>query len=422
MSFQEYPNYKDSGVEWLGAVPAHWHLAPIKRLVTLRSGGTPDKTHVAYWDGSIPWASAKDLKSESIADTQDHITQLAINDGAATLVAAGSILVVVRGMILAHTFPVTKALVQMAINQDLKAILPESTLDADYLAWLLRGSSEETIRRLDEAGHGTKALRMEAWTSMLLPLPSLKEQARIASFLGAETAKIDALVREQERLIELLSEKRRATISHAVTKGLDPRCRMKPSGIEWLGEVPEHWDVLRLGRRIELQRGVDITRDQQNPGVIPVVSSGGISSYHDHALVSGPGVIVGRKGTAGSIHYVESDYWPHDTTLYVKEFRGNLPRFVYYKFHSLDLASFDTGSANPTINRNLVHPLLVSWPPISEQLAIANALDDRCAGYDALTGQAERAIQLLKERRTALISAVVTGKIDVRGLLNAEAA
>ena len=147
-----------------------------------------------------------------------------------------------------------------------------------------------------------------------------------------------------------------------------------------------------------------------------MVSSGGIASYHDRALVGGPGVVVGRKGTAGAIYYIESHFWPHDTTLYVKEFRGNNPRFVFYKLQSMDLASFDTGSANPTINRNLIHPVTVSWPPVEEQTLIASRLDEETKKFDALTAEAHRAIELLQERRTALISAAITGKMDVRGL------
>ncbi|HEV2392096.1 MAG TPA: restriction endonuclease subunit S, partial [Verrucomicrobiae bacterium] len=218
----------------------------------------------------------------------------------------------------------------------------------------------------------------------------------------------------KERLIELLHEKRTALISHAVTRGLNPNAPKRDSGIPWLGQIPRHWDLVRLGRKIQLQRGVDITKDDQNEGSVPVVSSGGTSSFHDKALARGPGVVVGRKGTAGAVHYVESDYWPHDTTLYVKEFRGNHPRFVFYKLCTMDLASFDTGSANPTLNRNLIHPVFVAWPSHSEQAAIATYLDVEAAKLDALMAKVRTAIERLVEYRKALISAAVTGQIDVR--------
>ena len=169
-----------------------------------------------------------------------------------------------------------------------------------------------------------------------------------------------------------------------------------------------------LGKKIQLQRGVDITKDEQESGDIPVVSSGGVSSYHNQATCKGPGVVVGRKGTAGKLHYIESDFWAHDTTLYVKEYNGNDIRYVYYKLISMKLEDYDTGSANPTLNRNIVHPEKVSWPPLDEQKGIVKYLDEFCDLEGEMTKKIEQAITLLRERRTALISAAVTGKIDVR--------
>jgi type I restriction enzyme S subunit len=137
-----------------------------------------------------------------------------------------------------------------------------------------------------------------------------------------------------------------------------------------------------IGEQATLQRGIDITKVEQRPGIVPVISSGGISSYHDTVAVRGPGVVLGRKGVVGSVFYVEEDYWPHDTSLWVKDFHGNFPRFVYYFFKSVapQIARMDVGSANPTLNRNHVHPMPIIWPPLPEQRAIAGvlgALDDK---------------------------------------------
>ncbi|MDQ1759062.1 restriction endonuclease subunit S [Achromobacter aegrifaciens] len=214
---------KDSDVKWLGDMPAHWDVVPLKYLVDLRSGGTPSKDNLDYWDGDIPWASAKDLKVEKLGDTADHITQKAIEDGAASLVRSGAVLVVVRGMILARTFPVVETLVHLAINQDLKAVLPRDRVNVSFLAWLLRGSANESLQRLDEAGHGTKALRMDAWTSMELPIPPLAEQIQIAEFISKKIARLDTLCAEAERAISLLNERRSALIAAAVTGQIDVR-------------------------------------------------------------------------------------------------------------------------------------------------------------------------------------------------------
>ena len=142
------------------------------------------------------------------------------------------------------------------------------------------------------------------------------------------------------------------------------------------------WVTTTIGEQATLQRGIDITQKQQTAGTVPVISSGGISSFHNVAAVSGPGVVLGRKGTVGTVFYVASDFWPHDTTLWVKDFHGNDRRFVYYFFRSItrNLSALDVGTANPTLNRNHVHPLQVEWPTLTEQrtiVEILGALDDK---------------------------------------------
>ncbi len=214
---------KDSGIPWLGEVPAHWRVMPLKYLVSFKSGGTPSKENLDYWDGSVPWASAKDLKSEYLADTSDHLTRFAVDSGAATLFPAGVVLAVVRGMILARIFPVAETLSPMAINQDLKALMPNDGLAASYLAWLLRGTAAESLQRLDEAGHGTKALRMDAWGSMELPVPPEDEQHQIVESLLGRLSAIDQFAADAGSAIDLLKERRSALISAAVTGKIDVR-------------------------------------------------------------------------------------------------------------------------------------------------------------------------------------------------------
>lgn len=147
--------------------------------------------------------------------------------------------------------------------------------------------------------------------------------------------------------------------------------------------MSSEWITTCIGEQATLQRGFDITKAEQRPGTVPVVSSAGISSWHDTSMVKGPGVVLGRKGVVGSVHYIKDDFWPHDTSLWVKDFHGNNPQFVYYFFkaQAKDLSALDVGSANPTLNRNHVHPIEVKWPStLAEQKNIASTLgtlDDR---------------------------------------------
>ncbi|MFX0578873.1 restriction endonuclease subunit S [Nocardia nepalensis] len=160
----------------------------------------------------------------------------------------------------------------------------------------------------------------------------------------------------------------------------------------WAGLVAE-WNRTTVGEVITLQRGFDITRATQRAGNVPVVSSGGVSSFHDTAAVTSPGVVMGRKGTLGKVFYLDCDFWPHDTTLWVKDFKGNNPRFVYYFLTTLNFLAMDVGSSNPTLNRNHVHPVPILWPPLLDQNAIASvlgALDDKISSNDRIVDTAER--------------------------------
>jgi type I restriction enzyme, S subunit len=212
-----------TAIDWLGSVPARWMVRPLKYLVSFRSGSTPSKENVRYWGGDIPWASAKDMKTDELSDTEDHITDDAITAGTVDVVPAQSVVVVVRGMILARTFPVTILTVPMAINQDLKALMPKAEVNPRFLAWYLRGTAAESLNRLDEAGHGTKALRMDAWASLPVALPPMEEQICIADFVESTVWQLDALIAETRKAIDILGERRIALISAAVMGKIDVR-------------------------------------------------------------------------------------------------------------------------------------------------------------------------------------------------------
>src|SRR6266852_2349101 len=153
------------------------------------------------------------------------------------------------------------------------------------------------------------------------------------------------------------------------------------------------WRKGQLQDLVFFQRGFDITQAQQEPGSYPVISSSGVTSYHDEFKASGPGVVIGRKGTLGSIHFPAADYWPHDTTLWSKDLKGNDPRFVYYYLKTLGLSRYDVGNSNPTLNRNHIHSLGIKIPDISEQKRIVDILDP----YDDLIGNNQRRIDLLEQ-------------------------
>ena len=218
---------------------------------------------------------------------------------------------------------------------------------------------------------GRWRLPTEQFNDLRFPVPTIDEQIKIAAFLDGETAKLDDLVAEQQRLIKLLNEKRQAVISHAVTKGLNPEARMKPTGIEWLGDIPEHWTVFTIKRFSTLHRGYDLTDAERTEGPYPVVTSAGISGSHGSFAAHGPGVVTGRYGSTGRLFYINEDYWPHNTSLFVSAFHGNDPRFVWYSLQTVDFAAHSAKAAVPGIDRNDIHVLPVAVPPTTEQSAIS---------------------------------------------------
>ena len=218
-----HPKLKPSGIDWLGDVPEHWELKPLGRLVKFAGGATPDKGRPEYWDGDIPWVSPKDMKYMRIADVPDHVSTEGLNNSPLALLPAKSVLIVVRGMILAHSFPVAITDASVTINQDMKALTVGKRVDAEFLLWLLTGIARVFVALADESAHGTRKLESEIVARVCLPVPPTNEQTAIADFLDRETAKLDAMVTKIETAIERLREYRTALITAAVTGKIDVR-------------------------------------------------------------------------------------------------------------------------------------------------------------------------------------------------------
>ncbi|HBJ35855.1 MAG TPA: restriction endonuclease subunit S, partial [Planctomycetaceae bacterium] len=204
MSFPRYRDYKDSGVEWLGEVPEHWSLRRIRHIAAISGGGTPSREKPEYWQGDIPWVSPKDMKTEAICDAEEHITQLGLENSTTALYPAGTLLMVIRSGILQHTLPVSISEVPCAINQDLKAFqfFPDYCVPEFFLRWA-QGLNDHLLLAWANEGATVESMNQTLLQSSIIPLPPLPEQHAITSFLDRETSKIDALVAEQRRLIEL---------------------------------------------------------------------------------------------------------------------------------------------------------------------------------------------------------------------------
>jgi type I restriction enzyme S subunit len=217
------PKLKSSGIEWLGEIPEHWEVVPLGYLVRFLGGATPDKGKVEYWEGPIPWVSPKDMKQSRIADVEDHISEEALRNSPLTTIPVDAVLIVVRGMILAHSFPVALVEAPLTINQDMKALVCEKRLKPRFLSWALNGYAKIFVSLADESAHGTRKIETPILNRFPFPLPLPDEQRTIADYLQLESNKIDRMVAKVEEAIERLQEYRTALITAAVTGKIDVR-------------------------------------------------------------------------------------------------------------------------------------------------------------------------------------------------------
>jgi len=431
--WRSYLSSTDSGVQWLGQIPCHWQVRPLGRCVSISGGSTPSKEKPAFWNGDVPWVSPKDMKRLLIDDSEDHITQDALGETRITLIPPPAILIVVRGMILIRDFPVGVNTIPVTINQDMKALRPAPCFFSLYLAHQLNAIRQAFFAIREESAHGTQCLRTEMWKNVAVAIPPVAEQQQIVAFLDRKTAKIDALIAKKERLIELLLEKRTALISHAVTKGLDPSVPMKDSGVAWLGEIPAHWDIIQSRRVFKVRNVPALDSDEQ----LTASQKYGMLPQTEFMELEGRRVVVTIKGVE-SLRHVE----PNDFVISLRSFQGGIEwcklrgsvtfHYVVLKpvktihpayFGRLFKSSVFIQALRATTDfirdgqdLRYSHFILVPLPlvPMDEQAAIAEFLDKETAKLDSLINVAQKTIDLLREYRTALISAAVTGKIDVR--------
>ena len=434
--FRPYPEYKDSGVEWLGRIPAHWESKALKRPFRVVNGSTPTSGESDNWDGDIPWVTPDDL---------GKMSHRVLNEPARYLTpkgyeSCGTQMVRARSLVLSTRAPIGHLAIagtSVCTNQGCRSLVFRHSGNETYFYFQLHAAKPV----LEAAGRGStfKELASEDLQSVDLSVPPLDEQRAIADFLDRETAKIDALVARKERLIELLQEKRTGLITRAVTRGLDPNVPMKDSGVEWLGEIPVHWDVKRLKHLvpgvtvgivvtpskyyvddgIPCLRSLNVSRgtiDMDNLVFINVSAN----ELHQKSKIFAGDVVAVRTGQAGTAAVVprELDGANCIDLLIVRRSEKVLPQFVYYYLNSRAAISQATelsvGAIQAHYNTSTLAQLVVPKSPSDEQSRIVTHLDETTGEIDRLIARVRQAIDHLREFRTALISAAVTGKIDVR--------
>ena len=423
-----YTAYKDSGIVWLGKIPAHWEVTRLKSFATVQLSNVDKKS--TEGQNAVQLCNYVDVYyNERIDDSIEFMSATATKEQVRRFsLQSGDVLITKDS----ETW--TDIAVPAVVSEDLPGVLcgyhlahirPRGHCHGGFLIRLFAATGPRDQYNIAANGITRFGLTGETIRTGVFALPPLPEQRAIAAFLDRETARIDALVAKKERLIELLQEKRTALISHVVTKGLpadaaaqaglDSDVPMKDSGIEWLGEIPKHWELKRLKHLAEITSGLALPGSfDRNEGKYPVYGSNGIIGYCDRYLIANPTLIVGRVGASGTVNILYEPSWVSDNALIVSITGRDKISWLRYILEAANLGEHAAKNAQPIITATFVGDQVLATPISLEQRAIAAFLDRETARIDALVGKVREAIDRLKELRMALISAAVTGKIDVR--------
>ena len=421
---------KNTGIDWLGHIPAQWNVLPLRRVTSrVATGRTPPSTNKDYFTGGeLNWFTPGDFSTGiELKESARKVTSEAVEDGVCTLFPKGTVFLVGIGATLGKVAVSTAA---GSANQQINAILPDESTDSRYMAYFLHGFRTEV--RVTSNGNTLGILNQDGTKSLLMPVPPLNTQQRIARFLDEKTAQIDALIEKKRALLERLAEKRQALITRAVTKGLNPDAPMKPSGIDWLGDIPAHWSLIPFKWRCKVQSG---QVDPKEPGfaemmlIAPDHIESGTGRLYEVSSAERQGAISGKY------------FCPSGTVLYSK-IRPALRKVALYDDECLcsaDMYAIDPGPAlvreflfyflltdaftsyaeleslrvaMPKVNREALGAFPLPVPDIPEQRHISEFCKKVDNEHKMATDKIKESIEHLNEYRSALITAAVTGQIN----------
>jgi len=439
VSFPRYTSHRSSASNWLGAIPAHWTISPLKAVSTHNDDVIDENTAPSEEIVYVDISSVDGVNGIKVKET---LLFSEAPSRARRRVKQGDVIISTVRTYLRAIAQIRNPENNLVVSTGFVVIRPRGELSPDFVGYLLAAPYfvEQVIAR--STGVSYPAISARDLVSIPVAIPPYHEQISIATFLDREMAKIDGLVVEQQRLIDLLKEKRQAIISHAVTKGLNPHAPMKPSGIEWLDDVPSHWDVRRLKNLVDepLKYGANESAeldDRTLPRFVRITDiddSGGLRDdtfrslpvdIAEPYLLKDGDVLLARSGATVGKSFIYTSQWG------IACFAGYLIRvrpktavclaqWLFYFCQTSAYWDYVVGRQIQATIQNVSAEkyanLFLPLPPSSEQASIVTFLRVELARFDTLTAEVNQAIALLQERRAALISAAATGQIDVRDL------
>lgn len=394
---------KQSGIPWIGEIPISWEVMPHKRVMH------KIKEIQEHYNGE-----------DILSLTMRGVIVRDLDAGGKMPTSFDGYQKVYPNNLLQCLFDidVTPRCVGLIKNEGLTSpaysqFEMHSNAYAPYYDYLLRYMDDgKTLLHLSK--NLRSSLTETDFGAIDTCVPSIIEQQKIASFLDRKCAEIDEMIALQEKIVEELKAYKQSVITETVTKGLNPDVPMKDSGIEWIGGIPEHWENNRLKNLFTLHRGYDLAHEEFVNEGVPVYGSGGFMGYHNEVKVFAPNIIIGRSGSTGKLHYVNEDFWAHNTGIYISDNKGNNIKYLFYVLSVIDMDFLSTKTAVPTLDRKKIQEyFFVYTENHKEQQEISDYLDKRCIEIDNLISIKLSKIDSLKEYKKSIIYEYVTGKKEV---------
>lgn len=407
----QYSKYKPTKIKWYPEIPESWDYCKVKHIANTYAGGTPSTVVDSFWNsGDIPWLPSGKLQNGEITTAEKFITEEGLNNSSTKWIKPNTVLIALTGATCANigylTFNACANQSVVAIDED------QNKANSRFLYFMFLSMRSQILTH--QTGGAQAGINDGDVKNLYLLKPSLEEQTQIATFLDYKTNLIDATIEKKKRLIELLKEKRQAVINEAVTKGLNPNAPMKNSGVEWLGEIPEHWKVKKLKYLAKIKNGKDQKEVLIEEGGYPVLGTGGVFGRASAFLHDKPSVLLGRKGTIDKPFYIEEPFWTVDTLFYTEIYDNTYPKFLYYLSTTIKFEYYQESSAVPSMTQDNLNNIHLCYPPYEEQINIVNFINDFTSKVDLTLNKISTQIECMQNYRQSLISEAVTGKIDVR--------
>jgi type I restriction enzyme S subunit len=406
MGYMQYKKLESSGIAWIQDTPSHWRIKRLKFATDLVNN------KVSAEDSALPYLGLEHIESWTGRRIDGEISN---SEGLASRFSTGDVLF---GKLRPYLAKVHLAQQAGLISSEALVIRSKTEVHSEFLKYYML--SRDFINIVDSSTYGSKMPRA-SWDfigNLPVLLPEIDEQQAIARFLDFKTAQIDTLIAKKQTLLERLTEKRTALISHAVTKGLAPTVPMKDSSVEWLGEIPAHWKIVALHYVAHLKSGESITALQLNEdGEYPVFGGNGFRGYYDRFTHDGNYILIGRQGAlCGNINIAKGKFFASEHAIVVNPDWVFDTNWMGYQLLSMNLNQYSVSAAQPGLSAEVIGRLKIAFPPHDEQQTIARFLDEKLERIHAQRQKIEDVIARLQEYRSSLITNAVAGKIDVRDL------